>query len=53
MIKNILDLLSTNEHLGQTERVEIAKGKYKRPTNFSEVLNKIKRYKSWLKRQLN
>lgn len=51
MIKNILDLLALSEHLGKSERIEIAKGLYKRPTTSKEVLNKIKRYKSWLKRQ--
>jgi hypothetical protein len=51
MIKNILDLLAAGEHLGQSETIEIAKGLYKAPTTSKEVLNKIKRYKSWLSRK--
>ena len=39
MIKNILDLLSLNDYFGETEVIEIAKGKYEAPTNFKE--NKI------------
>lgn len=43
MIKNIIDLLNTNEFYGVSERVEIAKGKYKKPKNWKEFKEKVKR----------
>lgn len=49
MIKNILDLLALNEHYGQSEVIEIAKGKYKRITTIKEFKTQIKRQLKWLK----
>lgn len=43
MIKHILDLLSLDEFYGQSEIIEIAKGKYQRPKTIKEGFNKIKR----------
>ena len=39
MIKHILDLLALDEFYGQSELIEIAKGKYKIPTTVKEVFN--------------
>jgi hypothetical protein len=43
MIKNIIDLLGTSEHIGVSERVEIAKGKYELPYTWKGVWYKLKR----------
>lgn len=43
MIKQILELLALNEHYGQSEIVEIAKGKYKLVTSWGQGFEKIKR----------
>lgn len=43
MIKNILGLLKVHEHYGQSEAIEIAKGKHKIPKGFKETLEKHKR----------
>lgn len=43
MIKQILDLLMIQSHYGQSETIEIAKGKYKLATTFKEGFEQIKR----------
>lgn len=43
MIKNILDLLALHEHYGQSELIEIAKGKYKLITTWKQGFENIKR----------
>jgi len=43
MIKQILELLSLHEHYGQSEVIEIAKGKYKLTTSWKQAFEKIKR----------
>lgn len=43
MIKDILDLLNTNEWYGVSEEVDIAKGKYKAVKNMAEAKESIKR----------
>lgn len=43
MIKQILELLNASDWYGVSENVDIAKGKYKAVSNFSEVKQKIKR----------
>jgi hypothetical protein len=43
MIKNILDLLALDEHYGQSEVIEIAKGKYQLPKTFKQAFEQIKR----------
>ena len=49
MVKNIVDLLQTSEFYGQSERIDIAKGRYELPTTWNDVLKLIKRL--WLKRR--
>ena len=43
MINNILELLALHEHYGQSEVIEIAKGKYQLATTWKQGINKIKR----------
>jgi hypothetical protein len=43
MIKNILELLSLDEHYGQSEIIEIAKGKYKLQTSWKSAFKQLKR----------
>ena len=43
MIKNILELLALQKHYAQSEAIEIAKGKYKLITTWSQVFEQIKR----------
>jgi hypothetical protein len=47
MIKNILLMLTLNEHYNQSENIEIAKGKYELQTTFKSGFKQIKR--QWLK----
>lgn len=49
MIKQILNLLMTSEHYGQSETIEIAKGKYELPNSWNKGFNQIKRELKWLK----
>ena len=43
MIKHILELLALHEHYGQSEIIEIAKGKYKLITTWKQGFEQIKR----------
>jgi hypothetical protein len=43
MIKIIIEMLQLDEHYGQSEVIEIAKGKYQLPDTFSGVLKQFKR----------
>lgn len=43
MIKQILDLLALHEHYGQSEIIEIAKGKNAIPKTFKQAIEQIKR----------
>jgi hypothetical protein len=43
MIKEILNLLMIENHYGQSETIEIAKGKYEIPTTWKKGFNQIKR----------
>ena len=43
MIKNILDLLALQEHYGQSETIEIAKGKYQLVKTWKQGFEQIKR----------
>jgi len=43
MIKIILEMLQLDEHYGQSEIIEIAKGKYELPTTISGGLKQFKR----------
>ena len=49
MIKNILELLALDEHLGQSENIEIAKGKYQIVKNWKQGFKQLKRKLKWLK----
>lgn len=46
MIKNIINLLSTNEYYGVSENIDIAKGKYEYPQTWKGLWRwiKLKRY---------
>ena len=46
MIEKILELLNSEEYLGQSELIEIAKGKYKLPTTITEKREQVKRAKA-------
>lgn len=48
MIKNILKLLSYSDYLGESENIEIAKGKYKIPFSVLEAYKQFKRDLKWL-----
>jgi len=48
MIKNILQLLNFNEYLGESESIEIAKGKYKIPLSVLQAYKQFKRDLKWL-----
>lgn len=43
MIKLIIEMLQIDEHYGQSEIIEIAKGKYQLPTTFSDTFKQFKR----------
>jgi len=43
MIKNIIELLEYNDWFGVSENIDIAKGKYKAVSNWSEAKKQIKR----------
>lgn len=43
MIKQILDLLNTNDWYGVSETIDIAKGKYRAVKNIAETKQSIKR----------
>jgi hypothetical protein len=51
MIKLLLELLALDNHYGQSENIEIAKGKYQLPTNFKTGFRQIKREIKWLKKR--
>lgn len=43
MIKDIIDLLNTGDYYGESESIDIAKGKYELPYSWKDTFNKIKR----------
>jgi hypothetical protein len=43
MVKNIIDLLNTNDVYGVSKRVDIAKGINQIPTSFGDAKKQIKR----------
>jgi len=47
MIRNIIEILSLDDFYGQSEIIEIAKGRYKFPENFKEIKRNIKRQVKW------
>ena len=46
-IKTILELLKQSEYLGQSELIDIAKGKYELTTTIKAKINQKKRLKAW------
>jgi hypothetical protein len=51
MIKLILEMLQLDEHYGQSETIEIAKGKYELHNTFNKGFKQIKRELKWLKQK--
>jgi hypothetical protein len=51
MIKQIMLLLNGLDHFGQSEEIEIAKGKYEYPSNFKAFIKQVKRELQWRKRK--
>ena len=47
MIKEILNLLMMGDHYGESETIEIAKGKYELPNSWVKGFNQIKRQIKW------
>lgn len=43
MIKQIIELLNSNDWYGVSENIDIAKGKYKAVSNIAEVKQSLKR----------
>lgn len=43
MIKNIIDLLNFNDWYGQSENIDIAKGKYRAVRNWDDVKKQVNR----------
>lgn len=51
MIKQIIELLKTDDFYGVSEEVDIAKGKYKVPQTVKEGIKKVKRDMQWQKKK--
>lgn len=49
MIKTIIELLQSNEFLGQSELIDVAKGKYKMELTLKGKIKQKKRAKAWQK----
>ncbi len=47
MIEQILQMLQIADFAGESEAIDIAKGKHKIHTNFKDIKKQIKRAKSW------
>ena len=43
MIEHILKMLSIDNFYGESENIDIAKGKHQIPTSIKQAINKIKR----------
>lgn len=50
MVKEILELLKAADHYGQSEFIEIAKGKNKIPNTWLEAFKQHKRKLKWHKK---
>jgi len=51
MIKNIIDMLGTSKFHATSEAIEIAKGRYKIPKTFKEMVKQIVREQLWKRKQ--
>jgi tRNA A37 N6-isopentenylltransferase MiaA len=49
MIKLIIETLQLEDHYGQSELIEIAKGKYELNNTFKKGIKQLKRQIKWLK----
>lgn len=47
MIQNIFIYLKLSDFKGESELIDIAKGKYKKPKTFKEVYKQFKRQIKW------
>ena len=47
LIVLIIDLLKSDDFYGESETIDIAKGKYKMPISFKQMKNVIKRNKDY------
>lgn len=47
---DIFQILQLDEFCGESEVIEIAKGKYQRVTSWRQAINKLKRKIQWLKK---
>ncbi len=47
MLKETLELLQEGEYYGESEYIEIAKGKYKYPDSIGEAIEQFKRDIKW------
>jgi len=47
MLKNIIELLKTDNFYGISENIDIAKGKYKAPETIKEGIKNAKRRLKW------
>ena len=50
MIENIIALLNASSYYGQSELIDIAKGKHKLPTTIKEKREQVKRQEAWLRK---
>jgi hypothetical protein len=44
MIKDVIDLLNTADYYGESEHIDIAKGKYALPYSWKDAWSKVKRH---------
>lgn len=44
MVKDVIDLLNTGDYYGESEYIDIAKGKYALPNGWKDAFSKIKRH---------
>ena len=51
MIKNIIDMLGISNFHAESENIEIAKGRYKIPKTFKEMVKQKWRAERWKRRQ--
>lgn len=47
MLKEIIDMLQLDDHFGQSENIEIAKGKYELPKTIKTAKRQLKREIKW------
>lgn len=51
MIKNIIDMLSVSKFHAESENIEIAKGRYKIPKTFKQMVKQTIREQLWKRKQ--